>query len=531
MDNKFLVLLAQLNPIVGDIKNNKNKAIESIKYAIENKVNLVVFPKNFLLGNPIGKILDRYPYIINQLNKAIDEIKSCCKNISVLINSNNETFYIENGSIKKNDKFEIAFFEDLKNLKTSKNIIICMDSTPSRAKQEYFRNSLLKNTAIKNNSKLIYVNQTGASEEYVYDGLSRIYNNKGEIISISKEFGEELKIADIFSNEKINYQEIKIEDNFSLDYEYDLKRTYNSIKYAIQEYFSKNGFKRAVLGLSGGLDSTICAVLLADALGKENVLGVSMPSKYTSSDSKNDGYKLAQNLGIHYIEVPIKDIHDTLSEKFEDIFKNINWCERCEKSYTQDNIQARTRATILWGISNEYPKTLPIATSDKSESYMGYATVNGDMSGGYAPICDVTKTKLFALARWLNKNREEKNAIPQNIIEKPPGAELAINPETGKTLTAEEALMPYEFLDEVIWRIENKHQSFNDMLSETFLYEKKNSLTKDKKTIWLEKFFKRMKSAMYKWYIIPPGPVVDSYSINKIEYKQSIVSNINYKEN
>ena len=285
------------------------------------------------------------------------------------------------------------------------------------------------------------------------------------------------------------------------------------------------------MGLSGGLDSTICAVLLADALGKENVLGVSMPSRFTSSDSKNDALELAKNLGINFIEVPIKDAHVLFSEKFEDIFNNISWCERYEKSYTQDNIQARTRATILWGISNEYPKTLPIATSDKSESYMGYATINGDMSGGYAPIIDVTKTKLFALARWLNKNREEKNAIPQNIIEKPPGAELAINPETGKTLTAEEALMPYEFLDEVIWRIENKHQSFNDMLSETFLYEKKNSLTKDKKTIWLEKFFKRMKSAMYKWYIIPPGPVVDSYSINKIEYKQSIVSNINYKEN
>ncbi len=152
---------------------------------------------------------------------------------------------------------------------------------------------------------------------------------------------------------------------------------------------------------------------------------------------------------------------------------------------------------ILWGISNEFPSTMPIATSDKSELYMGYATINGDMSGGFAPIADITKTKLFALARWLNKNRLKRNAIPTSILTKPPGAELAIDPNTGKPLLAEDALMPYEFLDEVIWRLENLHQSKDEMLSETFLYEEKHNVDKNTKIAWLDKFFRRMQTALF----------------------------------
>lgn len=147
---------------------------------------------------------------------------------------------------------------------------------------------------------------------------------------------------------------------------------------------------------------------------------------------------------------------------------------------------------FLWGISNEFGSTLPIATSDKSELYMGYATINGDMSGGFAPIADIPKTKLFALARWMNENRKVKNAMPQSIIDKKPGAELAIDPKTGKPLVAEDALMPYEFLDEVIWRIENKKEHYYDMLNSEFLYEKKHKVSQEQKIQWLDKFYKRM---------------------------------------
>jgi NAD+ synthetase len=184
----------------------------------------------------------------------------------------------------------------------------------------------------------------------------------------------------------------------------------------------------------------------------------------------------------------------------------------------------------LWGISNEFASCIPIATSDKSELYMGYATINGDMSGGFAPIADVPKTKLFAFARWMNINRKEKNAIPESIILKRPGAELAIDERTGKPLIAEDALMPYEFLDEVIWRIENRHEHYYDMIESEFLYEKNNEVSQKEKTEWLDKFYRRMSTSLYKWSILPPSVIVEARSINKYDYKQPITSSkINYK--
>ena len=319
---------------------------------------------------------------------------------------------------------------------------------------------------------------------------------------------------------------------FTLEYESDLERTYKTIVQGIRDYFSKCGFKRAVLGLSGGLDSTVCAVLLADALGKENVFGISMPSKLTSKESKSDAEELAHNLGINFTEASIKPMVDTTTACLDQLFKVIEtkWDNRYKISFTPDNIQARSRAMFLWGISNEFASCIPIATSDKSELYMGYATINGDMSGGFAPIADVPKTKLFAFARWLNSNREDKNAIPEAVILKKPGAELAIDPKTGKTLNAEDALMPYEFLDEIIWRIENKNESYYDLLQAEFIYEKKNKISKEQKIEWLDKFYRRMSTALYKWSILPPSVIVESRSINKSDYRQPITSSkINYK--
>jgi NAD+ synthetase len=323
-----------------------------------------------------------------------------------------------------------------------------------------------------------------------------------------------------------------MQSEFSLDYEPDLERTYKTIVQGIRDYFNKTGFKRAVLGLSGGLDSTVCAVLLADALGKENVFGVSMPSKITTDTSKSDAEQLAKNLGIGFAVAPIKDMVETTSSGLDELFNKVedSWNCRYKQSYTLDNIQARSRAVILWGISNEFESCLPIATSDKSEAYMGYATINGDMSGGFAPIADVKKTKLFALARWLNKNREEKDVIPESVILKRPGAELAIDPNTGKPLCAEDALMPYEFMDEVIWRIENKKEHYNDLINAEFLYEKMHELPREQKALWLDKFYRRMASAMYKWSIMAPSVSVDKRYIGSSEYRQPITSShLDYK--
>ena len=444
---------------------------------------------------------------------------------------NNKEFFNDNVLYSKDPVEELS--------KENPDVFINCSASPTRAKKEQLKHNMLSFISKKYKTPFVYVNQVGAIDNSSFDGSSRVFNKEGKLIARAKSFEEQFLVVNPIKNIGEIYPltngpektlaEVK---EYTLEYEPDLERTYKTILQGIRDYFNKTGFKKAVIGLSGGLDSSVCAVLLADALGKDNVLGISMPSVITSSESKNDAQNLAQNLGINFLEAPIKNVVDNIDKTLKEIFKKVEtkWNNRFEDSFTMDNIQARSRAIFLWGISNEFSKTLPITTSDKSELYMGYATINGDMSGGFAPIADVPKTKLFALAKWLNENRAQKNTIPQSVINKKPGAELAINSETGEPLTAEDALMPYEFLDEIIWRIENKKENYYDMLNTKFLYEKHKNLSKEQKIEWLDKFYRRMSNALYKWSIMPPSIIVDSRSINKHDYKQPITSSkINYK--
>ncbi|MCD8024238.1 MAG: NAD(+) synthase [Candidatus Gastranaerophilales bacterium] len=436
-------------------------------------------------------------------------------------------------------------FDPVEEIVKSQNpdFIINCSSSPTRAKKEQLLNNMLSFVSKKHSTPIVYVNQVGAIDNTSFSGSSRCYNNAGEIIARAKSFEEQFfmlqipaklpskgGINQIFSLPSGLEQSLNEQKAFSLDYGPDLERTYLTITISIKDYFAKNGFKRAAIGVSGGLDSSVCTVLLADALGAKNVYAISMPSKITSDESKNDAEELCKNLGVNFLEIPIKEMVEISKNTFSDAFNKIenHWDGRYEKPLTMDNIQARSRAVILWGISNEFKSVIPIATSDKSELYMGYATINGDMSGGFAPIADVTKTKLFALARWLNSNRPQKDAIPRNIINKRPGAELAIDEKTGKPLLAEDALMPYEFLDEIIWRIENLHQTKEEMLKEWFLYEHKNQITNKQKSEWIDKFYARVQTALFKWSIMPPSPIVDSRSINKTEYNQPITSKLKF---
>lgn len=415
-------------------------------------------------------------------------------------------------------------------MKQKPDTLINCSCSPSRCAKEYLKNSLFSTIAKKYSVNYIYVNQAGYADNLCFDGSSRIYDKNGNITLRAKTFEEDFVITSDNTG-KINPlptgmdKEINL-NNFNTDYSTDLDRTYKSILFGIKEYFRKNGFTKAVLGLSGGLDSSICALLLADALGKENVWGISMPSRITSCQSKDDAKILADNLGINFLEIPLAETIDPLKSVLNSAFDKIK-TEKYSKSTTIENLQARLRATILWSISNEHKQMLPIATSDKSEAYIGYATVNGDMSGGFAPIADVTKTKLFALGHFLNKIRPQKDVIPQSILEKPPGAELKINPQTGKTVCAEEENMPYEFLDEIIWFVENKGFGFDDLFNHKFLYEKKHALSDEEKTEWINKFFRKSQFAVYKWHILPPSVVVDIHSINSVEYRQPIISCIN----
>lgn len=465
-----------------------------------------------------------------------DAIKDCSKifekyGISICEDCWNNKEFFDKNLYEKDPIDELA--------QENPEIFINCSASPTRAKKEQLKHNMLSFIAKKYGTPIVYVNQVGAIDNSSFDGSSRVFDADGKLLARAKSFEEQFlivnpkeKIGKIYPLTKGLDKSLNEQKVFTLEYESDLERTYKTIVQGIRDYFKKCGFKRAVLGLSGGLDSTVCAVLLADAIGKENVFGVSMPSHITSKESKSDAEQLAHNLGINFTEATIRPMIDTTTECLNELFKTVEgkWDGRYKTSFTPDNIQARSRAMFLWGISNEFASCIPIATSDKSELYMGYATINGDMSGGFAPIADVPKTKLFAFARWMNANREDKNAIPEAIILKKPGAELAIDPKTGKPLIAEDALMPYEFLDEIIWRVENKNEGYHDLLETEFVYEKHNQVSKEKKIEWLDKFFRRMSTALYKWSILPPSVIVESRSINKYDYRQPITSSrINYK--
>lgn len=426
---------------------------------------------------------------------------------------------------------------------------INVSASPTRSRKEQMKHQMLSHVAYRHHVPYLYVNQVGGIDECSFDGASRLYSAQGELVARARAFSEQFMIINPFYDLKnqpiyplpcgLDMQDAKatgsrplhIPKTFQVTHDQDLERTYETICQGIRDYFAKTGFQRAVLGLSGGLDSSVTAVLLADALGSPNVLGVSMPSLITPEENREDASRLVSNLGIRWIEIPIAGIAEETLHRVTSQAQSIQsfWGNPESHSNARDNVQAMSRATLLRLLGNEYG-ALPIATSDKSEFYLGYATVNGDMSGALAPLGDVPKTKVRALAHWLNQNRQEKGCIPQAVIQKPSGADLCVNPETGQLVTAEEALMPYEFADEIIWRIEALHQCKGEMMQARFQWEERHALPlaqmQAQKQIWLDKFYARMARAVFKWWIAPPIIIVEGNgSIAKTDYHHPITAN------
>lgn len=438
---------------------------------------------------------------------------------------------------------------------------INISASVGRLGKEAKRQNVLKAQVRQTKAPWLYVNQCGAVDECCFDGASRLLNSEGKTVALAPAYQEALLIVHLWQSfpeeqsrpllalpkesllaetskpdtspaSKVtvkhpDYPGLALDPGFPLLQD-DCERIYQGLLTGIQQYFQKTGFQRAILGLSGGLDSAVVAVLLADALGPSNVLALSLPTQLTPASHRSDAEQLAINLGLGWLELPINAMVSELLQ--EGIFSkrqalNAFWGEPSPYSFAADNAQAMSRATILRLLGNDYG-ALPVATSDKSEFYLGYTTVNGDMSGALAPIGDVCKSKVRQLARWLNQNRAQKEVLAEAIITRPSGADLAINPETGKLLTAEEALMPYEFADEIIWRMEALQQSKTAMSAQYFYWEAKHgTLEAQQKQAWLDKFFTRMNQALYKWWLAPPVLIIDRYaSITKTEYHHPLTA-------
>ncbi len=454
------IALCQINPTVGAINQNKKSIFDWYHRAVDIGADLVVFPELSLIGYPPQDLLLRNRFIENAKN-ALDEIAQESTIPIILGNTMMEdnklyncAFFCEKGEIishyKKRllptyDVFDEARYftsgsepcvvklsingknvylglqicEDLwdknyscdlvEELKAKgAEIIINLSASPYRVDRLLDRCELIQSKASDNRLSYVYCNLVGAQDELIFDGQSLAYNENGELIAQGKAFEEEILMVDIKNSQTIDLKDSRREE-----------KIYNALVLGVKDYFNKTGHSEAVIGLSGGIDSSLTACIAVDALGIENVHGVSMPSKFSSQHSKDDAKLLSENLGVDYRTISIESIVSSFEESLKASYNG------SEPGVAEENIQARTRGSIIMALSNKF-NWLVLSTGNKTELAMGYCTLYGDMNGGLAVISDLSKTDVYALSRWVNE-KAGFDCIPINSIEKPPSAELAPN--------------------------------------------------------------------------------------------------------
>lgn len=364
------------------------------------------------------------------------------------------------------------------------DILMNISSSPFHIRKGNERIEMLKTRARDYRVLLTYTNLVGGQDELVFDGNSLVISPDGDILAKAKSFEEDLVVVDIQSEEMTSRRLLdpryrflieRYRQTYDVEYvllDYKLKnnrdRKYFYFKYeeqpeeeeiiqalqlSIKDYVSKNNFRKVVLGVSGGIDSALVAYLCTRALGKDNVIGVSMPSRFSSEGTRNDAKKVCENLGIRYIEVPIENIFKSYLSELQTLFEGKPW------DVTEENLQARIRGNILMALSNKFG-WLVVSTGNKSELSMGYSTLYGDMVGGFAPIKDIYKTTVYRLVEYINR-KEGFDIIPRSIIERPPTAELRENQKD------EDTLPPYHVLDKVLKRYIEAEQSPTEISEET----------------------------------------------------------------
>lgn len=494
------IALLQLNYIVGDIEGNALKIAEAVKKVRTENIGLCVTSELSLLGYPPKDLLLNKKFIKRAWKKieSLATLLTDCPPVLIGIAKgsdlkNGKSLYnsavlIKNGKIEKifcktllptydvfdeNRYFEAAKREEIlevegqnigvticediwnetdfwsktlyrknplqKIFKNKIGILVNLSASPFVYGKQKIRESMLSAIAKKYKTTVVYVNQVGGNDELVFDGRSCVFNKKGKLIAKAKSFVEDILIVDL-----IKEKGVLNEDDCAPESE-----IWNALVLGTRDYVHKNGFEKVLLGLSGGIDSAVTAVIAVDALGKDNVLGVLMPSPYSSKGSIKDSIKLSRNLGIKTIQLPIKNIMRSYADTLDAAFKGLS------RDVTEENIQSRIRGNLLMALSNKYNGLL-LTTGNKSELAVGYCTIYGDMCGGLAVISDVPKTMIYKLADWFNKNRN--SIIPKEIIEKPPSAELRPNQKD------QDSLPPYEILDNILYKYVDQQRSCDEIV-------------------------------------------------------------------
>lgn len=482
------IAVAQLNYHIGNFVANTTKIIDCIQKSKEQGADLVVFSELSVTGYYPHDLLERKEFIERSL-QAIDQIAEHCNGIAAIVggpsinpeqrgkNLFNSAFFMYDGAVKHivnksllptydifdeyrhfepnkyfsvfnfcGKKMAITICEDLWDDQETQNdfgreqlyqvsplkelsalkpdLVINISASPFSYNQENWRKNILAKNAIKYQLPILYVNQVGAQTELVFDGGSIWLDRNGVIREELNYFKEDFRIIDTDAPSGILQPK-----NTTIE------KIYHALVLGIHDYFTKMGFKKATLGLSGGIDSAIVLVLAVAALGKENVRVLLMPSRYSSDHSVDDALQLARNLGVQHDIVPIQPMVDSFDKSLANLFADL------PPDITEENIQARTRGILLMAISNKFGHIL-LNTTNKSESAVGYGTLYGDMNGGLSVLGDVYKTDIFKMARWINRERE---IIPENTIIKPPSAELRPDQKDS------DSLPDYHILDQILF--------------------------------------------------------------------------------
>jgi NAD+ synthase (glutamine-hydrolysing) len=477
--------LAQINTTIGDFSGNEAKIRAAYQAAVSAGAELVVFPELATCGYPPRDLLSK-PHFVDANLELLTRLSLDVGDVGMVIGYvdraepgpgrplTNSVALLHQGEIKARrhksllptyDVFDedryfqpaesnaavqfgdlklgLTICEDLWNdeefwrdqqrypndpgqtlEEQGMDLMINVSASPWQVGKHGLRESMLGTYARNSGTPLVYCNLVGGNDELVFDGTSLGFNAQGDVIGRGTSFSEDLLIVDLDSTATAP---VSITDD---------ELVYQALVLGVRDYLGKCGFKSVVLGLSGGVDSAITAVIAADALGAENVRGVAMPSQYSSQGSKADAKQLADNLGIRYDVIPIEPSFAAMKGQLDEVFTGQ------DEDVTEENIQARLRGVTLMAMSNKFGSLL-LTTGNKSELAVGYCTLYGDMCGGLAVISDVPKTMVYRISRRINRERE---IIPWNTIEKPPSAELRPDQKD------QDSLPEYEVLDAILDR-------------------------------------------------------------------------------
>lgn len=493
------IALSQLNYHIGNFEENTSKIINSIQKAKGEGADIVLFAELAISGYPPRDFLE-FDDFIEQCQSAIESIAKSCVGIAAVVGGPvrndrgigkalyNAAWFLAEGKVQKivrktllptydifdeyryfepNNIFELVEYkgakialsicEDLWNInddnplyqinpmdeliKQNPDFILNIAASPFHYEQSKIRQEILKKNAEIYRIPIYYVNHVGAQTELLFDGGSLAVNAKGDIVKELKYFVEDFAIID---NESIN--------NLSpagLNNQSKISLIHDALVMGVRNYFRKLGFTKAILGLSGGIDSAVTLVIAAEALGAENVHSLLLPSQYSTEHSIKDAEDLANNLGASYDIIPIKSLFNQFDKSLAPFFKGLPF------NITEENIQARTRGVLLMAFSNKFGYIL-LNTSNKSEAAVGYGTLYGDMNGGLSVLGDVYKVDVFDLARYINRDKE---IIPWNTINKPPSAELRPDQKDS------DSLPDYETLDSILYQYIEKRKGPQEIIA------------------------------------------------------------------